>query len=422
MVRIVEFSPSSQAANLAALKERRASLDQQMLDNMKPVEMRSPWQGAAQVAQSAMLGLRQANTERQAAFSRQELARIAAGIDPNTGPTMEQAAAIGAIDTDWGKSLMEGALKARQDKEAREAGYRHDITMQEDQQKSQSELQTGQQTFTHGENELTRQATIDAANKRVDAEIAAATTEHERTVLENQRQERVEAEVKAAEVKAKAAEPQTTIAKLKADLDAGRMTQPEYDAAVAKETTIPSAVIKPSVKDLQEADDAIAGNQATIDTLTSIISGPPGQSLNERAGYGMFAGAQAAGARNDPTGVLFDQEQARATTDLQNAINENAIQSLKSIFGSQPTEGERKVMLDLQASIDKHPDERKQIIQRAIDLANRRLGIAMQRAQQLRSGEYAQTGGGAAATTSAPVSVQQAAPPELSDEELLKKY
>jgi len=151
-------------------------------------------------------------------------------------------------------------------------------------------------------------------------------------------------------------------------------------------------------KAILEANDAVLANTAVIEQLTSVITpDASGKSLNDRAGYGIIAGAQSFAARNDPTG-LFDDATGQATTELQNIVLGQALSSLKSIFGAAPTEGVRKILVDLQASIDKTPDERKSIIERAIHMAKARLKFNQDRAAMLRGGSYYKSGGGPATT------------------------
>ena len=145
-------------------------------------------------------------------------------------------------------------------------------------------------------------------------------------------------------------------------------------------------------KAVLEADEAVQANQQTIELLTSVIKpDQSGKTLNDRAGSGSTAGLQAFVARNDPTGFFNDQK-GEATTELQNIILTQALGSLKSIFGGNPTEGERAILTDLQASVDKTPNERKPIIDRAIAAANRRLAFNKQRADALRGGTYYKAG------------------------------
>ena len=141
-------------------------------------------------------------------------------------------------------------------------------------------------------------------------------------------------------------------------------------------------------KAIIEADDLVQANTATIDMLQSVLTpGENGKSLNEMAGSGALAGAQSWFARNDPTG-LFDDQQGQATTELQNVVLNQALGQLKATFGAAPTEGERKILIDIQASVDKTPAEREIVIRRAIELARKRLEFNRQRAAELRGGTY----------------------------------
>lgn len=140
---------------------------------------------------------------------------------------------------------------------------------------------------------------------------------------------------------------------------------------------------------IRDADDQAQAALAAVDQLQGIIA--PGQnngpSLNDRAGSGSLADWQAWAARNDPTG-FFDDAKGEATTELNNTVLNQALGSLKAIFGAAPTEGERQILLDLQASTDKTPAERKIIVEKGIALANRRLAYNRDRAAELRGGTY----------------------------------
>lgn len=146
-------------------------------------------------------------------------------------------------------------------------------------------------------------------------------------------------------------------------------------------------------KAILEADEMVMNNQNTIDMLDSVLTEPggPGSSLNDRAGSGATARTQSWLARNDPTG-FFDDQKGQATTELENVVLGQALANLKAIFGAAPTEGERKILVDLQASVDKTPQERRLIIERAKTLASRRMEFNQERANALRSNEFYKPG------------------------------
>lgn len=65
----------------------------------------------------------------------------------------------------------------------------------------------------------------------------------------------------------------------------------------------------------------------------------------------------------------FGNEKAGKTLLYKNLVMTNALSSLKAIFGGNPTEGEREILLKLQASVDKSPAVREQILLDAIKMA-----------------------------------------------------
>lgn len=139
-------------------------------------------------------------------------------------------------------------------------------------------------------------------------------------------------------------------------------------------------------KAILEADDMVAANENAIVALDQA------EKLSDDANSGWFAGTRAAIGNNLPDVMVPDfvssPDSSQATTDMDNAIVGQALTSLKAIFGGNPTEGERKILLDLQGSSSMPKAVRKQIIQRAKELAKRRLEFNRQRAAQLRGGDY----------------------------------
>lgn len=152
-------------------------------------------------------------------------------------------------------------------------------------------------------------------------------------------------------------------------------------AAAPPKPVQPRALTSVDKNAILEADDQVQMGKNAIDMLNQALS------INDKAGSGYLAGAQAFAARNDPTG-FFDDEKGAATTDFNNIVLGQALSSMKAIFGGNPTEGERAVLLQLQGAADKTPVERKAILERGIKLAQRRVAFNTERAAQLRSGDY----------------------------------
>lgn len=148
-------------------------------------------------------------------------------------------------------------------------------------------------------------------------------------------------------------------------------------------------------KAILEADDLVASSQNAIDSLTKA------RNLSDTANSGWFAGTRAAIGNNLPDMLVPDAisspESSAATSDFDNAVVGNALTQLKAIFGGAPTEGERQILLDLQGSSSQPKAVRDKILERATEMAQRRLEFNKQRADGLRGGSYYKNQAGAPA-------------------------
>jgi hypothetical protein len=156
-------------------------------------------------------------------------------------------------------------------------------------------------------------------------------------------------------------------------------------------------------KELFEADDAVQSGKNVIDLLGQALK------LNDKAysGFGATTRAKAMSA------LPGQSAGADATIELDNIITGQAMESLKSIFGGNPTEGERAILLDIQASPSKTPEQRAAIINRGIKAAEKRMNFAASKAESLRKGTY---------TTTGPVMPDASASKGRSVDDLLKFY
>lgn len=135
-------------------------------------------------------------------------------------------------------------------------------------------------------------------------------------------------------------------------------------------------------KELLESDDGVQSSKAVVDILNEALK------INKTAYSGYGAKGRAILASNLPGATPG----ADATINLDNMMTGQALESLKTVFGGMPTEGERKILLDMQASADKTPVQREAIMTRAISAAQRRGEYAKQKAKSIRSGAYLSEG------------------------------
>lgn len=129
-------------------------------------------------------------------------------------------------------------------------------------------------------------------------------------------------------------------------------------------------------KAILEADDMVMVNRSAIDTLKQA------KALSAQAYQGTAASIRGTIAGN------LGSEAGKATMEYDNLVTTNALGQLKSIFGAAPTEGERKILLDIQGSANLPHDVRVKILDRGIAMAERRLAFNEQRAAELRGGDY----------------------------------
>lgn len=139
-------------------------------------------------------------------------------------------------------------------------------------------------------------------------------------------------------------------------------------------------------KEIQEADDFVAQTQSAITSLNQAIE------LNRQAYAGATAGARA-GIVNNTLGAVRPQPGAIATGDLENVVTNQALSSLRATFGGNPTEGERKILMEVAGSINQPAALREKIYARALELAKQRLIFNSEKAKSLRGGTYYQPGG-----------------------------
>jgi hypothetical protein len=151
--------------------------------------------------------------------------------------------------------------------------------------------------------------------------------------------------------------------------------------AQAKATAPQKTALSPTAqKELFEADELAKASENAVGMLNQALE------LNKKAYSGIGAKPLAVVRSNLPG--FGESDEANSTIDLDNLMTGQALESLKATFGGMPTEGERKILLDIQASADKTPAQRKIIIDRAIQMANKRMKFNKSKADALRKGTY----------------------------------
>jgi hypothetical protein len=136
-------------------------------------------------------------------------------------------------------------------------------------------------------------------------------------------------------------------------------------------------------KELFEAEEAINAGKTLVLNMGKALD------INDKAYEGFGAGARRTVGRNLP--IVKNSEGVQATTQLENLAGQNALSQLKAVFGGNPTEGERKILLDLEGSISMSAPERKTIYEDAIKMANRRIKINQEKMKSIKAGAYSRS-------------------------------
>lgn len=153
-------------------------------------------------------------------------------------------------------------------------------------------------------------------------------------------------------------------------------------------------------KEIQEADDFVMQTKSAISSLDRALE------LNNQA-YAGAGASQGAWITNNTLGRVTNRPGAIATDELSNVVTNQALASLRATFGGNPTEGERKILLDVAGSVNQPAEVRRRIYERAKVLAEERLKFNQDKAKALRDGTYYRPGGappqiGGAPATPAP--------------------
>jgi hypothetical protein len=149
-----------------------------------------------------------------------------------------------------------------------------------------------------------------------------------------------------------------------------------------------SGAMSPTVqKELIQTDEEIQGGQAALTSLKQA------KEISDKA-----MGFKGAGLLSS-VGTLLPEKirpaAVDATENLDNVLTASALPQLKAIFGGMPTEGERKILLDIQGSSNKSPSVRKDILERAEKAVEKRMEFSQKKAKALRGGTYFSDGVGA---------------------------
>jgi hypothetical protein len=129
-------------------------------------------------------------------------------------------------------------------------------------------------------------------------------------------------------------------------------------------------------EEVKKADDAVEAGRNALRSIGEMSE------LSKQSYGGFGASGRAAVASQ------FGNQAAINTQLLEQKITTTALEQLKATFGGNPTEGERKILLDVQGSVGKVAAVREQIFKDAAEAARRRVKYNQKYANAMRTGTY----------------------------------
>ena len=198
----------------------------------------------------------------------------------------------------------------------------------------------------------------------------------------------------------KSGEPQSAAGKTALDMGFKPNT-PEFNAKVAELTELEvarhTAAINAQIASMEAANKRgtqMSTTEIDLRTATENNLASINQAMEDiRLAYRLNPNSYAGGVADQ--GVRALQETAGSddpivvnTRQIENLLGQQALGTLKTIFGGNPTEGERAILLELQGIGAKSREERKLIMERLFEVLEDRQARETKRLDDILSGAY----------------------------------
>lgn len=157
------------------------------------------------------------------------------------------------------------------------------------------------------------------------------------------------------------------------------VAQAREGRAVAKEKREAATLTPAEIKIRDEAEEQVASLTSAFDALSRAYELNPNTFTGAGPDIVQRRALELSGAPS---------EKLTNTRVMENLLGGQALEQLKTIFGSAPTEGERAILMDLQGVGAKSTQERAEIIKRAAQLVQQRRARAQRKLDEVRAGRY----------------------------------
>ena len=383
------YSDPLKAMSIKALEQRQKDmLAQQAAQQPDPAIMGTIPGGIGHVLTQVGNNMKQARADQAIAAQKQELARIMAGINPETGLTPEQASRLAVIAPDMYKDVIQQFAERRR---------QQDLFGQQDKARAeQARLDeiARQQGYTHANAAAAQKVLDEQAAAAEKARVAEITRGQEDTAIRaRDAQKRLDDEVAAAAQENRLQSRPTDLDVVKADraLARGEIDQATRDAIVNKATG-PSAAEMKAGNELQITH---LDTQSAISDLKEArtLLGPEGTGI--RAGAGAGFGQTGAKWGGDYLGLTSDPALTQRTERYNQLMSAEAITAMAAKLKGASTDYEMKAFVALMNDPNAEPKTKMQALDKMIAKAEAQQALQL---DQMKRARVPTPGGGGAAT------------------------
>jgi hypothetical protein len=144
------------------------------------------------------------------------------------------------------------------------------------------------------------------------------------------------------------------------------------------------------LKEIFDSSDVISSSEGAKSALLRAKTIMADQGENKP--YSGFGASMRTQLARLPDGLvpdaLADKGRAAATTEARTLVQEQALGNMKAIFGGNPTEGERQILMQMQALPDFTPEEQQKIIDNATQAIDRRIEFNKRKMKAVETRDY----------------------------------
>ena len=186
-------------------------------------------------------------------------------------------------------------------------------------------------------------------------------------------------ELAQTSVDARLAQVNATVTGMARQDEAAKLQREKFEAAKEKEKKAEATLTPKEVDMKADSENVLAQTDQAISMLQRAYDLNP-NTFDTSVGDVVSRKILENTKSNDPKVI--------ATREMENLLSRGALEKLKATFGAAPTEGERKILLDLEGIGAKSRAERDRIMLASFDALRQRREREAQKLKDITSGKY----------------------------------